>query len=336
MTWASNDDNSDYSIDWENDSIQSDADAGYSSDDSLGVDSDENVTPSFTYRSIYGGHCVLSRYLSELQRGTTVTVGWLGDSKFITPLHVPSIVVGHVHERIGVCDTSTTKLPARVTIESHCRPIYSSLAQGIDSLHALAKLLKFVHNRMLGDCLRPAGFSIDVRPNGASDAPLVLGNRMFVDKYEADYLSVIIDSKVYRVPTWCPDKRYRSPCGLGGTMLANSVVLMYPDVPQYMIEATERAPKDEHIGFLCPSSSSSSAALKGLVRFVCTDTVCRCYNMGVGDTMLELSRLCKSHNCKCRNPSCTIRVAGCNVHIFQELCLCQPCLIFWNQQKSTS
>ncbi len=41
---------------------------------------------------------------------------------------------------------------------------------------------------------------------------------------------------VYKVPSGCPSKRYRTPCGLGSTLLSNNVVLMHPDVPQYLVE----------------------------------------------------------------------------------------------------
>jgi hypothetical protein len=69
-------------------------------------------------------------------------------------------------------------------------------------------------------------------------------------------------------------------------MVVNSIVLMYPDVNQYLIDSESRRPTIDQIGFLCCTSSSPSAALKGLIRYTVTGTVCRCYNKGVHDCMV--------------------------------------------------
>ena len=108
-----------------------------------------------------------------------------------------------------------------------------------------------------------------------------------------------VNDRCYNVPTSCPDKRYSAPCGLGPTMVANSVVLTYPDVNQYLIEPAQREPHVSQIGFLCACSSSSSAALKGLVRYTCTGTVCRCYNMGVDEVLSNMcDKLTKRNHCR--------------------------------------
>ena len=71
----------------------------------------------------------------------------------------------------------------------------------------------------------------------------------------------------------CPNKRYTAPCGAGSTMVTNSVVLMYPHINQYLIKPEQRMPHEHEIGFLCQSSSSSSAALKGWNMMLHTNLV---------------------------------------------------------------
>lgn len=78
---------------------------------------------------------------------------------------------------------------------------------------------------------------------------------------------------------------------------------MYPDVNQYMIPWNLRAPTQDQVGILCPCSSSSSASLKGLERYVTSPAgVCRCYYMmGIRSV---LQKLCTD-----------IPVSGCVCHI---------------------
>ena len=114
------------------------------------------------------------------------------------------------------------------------------------------------------------------------DSPLTLGHKGFPGKYENMVLYINDGSRCYEVPTSCPDKRYSAPCGLGSMKVTNSVVLMFPDVNQYLVGPQQRQPQEHETGFLCQWSSSSCAALKGMVRYTFTGTLCRCYNMGVG------------------------------------------------------
>ena len=110
------------------------------------------------------------------------------------------------------------------------------------------------------------------------DPPFVCGHHSFSLALSRLNLTLYKDSKCYTaVPTSCPKARYKHPCGLGSTMIVNNVVLMYPDVNQYMIPGNLRAPTQDQVGILCPCSSSSSASLKGLERYVTSGVVCRCY-----------------------------------------------------------
>ena len=55
----------------------------------------------------------------------------------------------------------------------------------------------------------------------------------------------------YEVPLGCPFKRYKTSCGRRSTLVSNSVILMYPDVPYYVKNENQRKPDDGQIGFLC-------------------------------------------------------------------------------------
>jgi hypothetical protein len=133
----------------------------------------------------------------------------------------------------------------------------------------------------------------------------------------------------YKVPLGCPSKRYRAPYGLGSTLVSNNVVLMYPEVPQYLVEQTQRQPVEEQLGFLCCTSSSTSAALKGLVRYAVSDVVCRCYNSGVGTVMVLLRDSLRSRGCVW-DVSCStnvIMLAGVKVAVCNDWQLFRYCIL---------
>ena len=52
--------------------------------------------------------------------------------------------------------------------------------------------------------LNPSDFVTTVRTDKLVDAPLVLGNEIFVHKYATHRLRLVIDSREYQVPTGCP------------------------------------------------------------------------------------------------------------------------------------
>ena len=124
----------------------------------------------------------------------------------------------------------------------------------------------------------------------------------------------------YHVPTTCDVTKYPAPCGLGSTLGCNTTVLMYPDVQQYLVPSQLRVCDDSHIGFLCCYSSPSSASSKGMIRFLASKVVIRCYYMGVRDHVLRLIQVLESRNCPCIKPVN-------NVHIFcRKFPVCQECL----------
>ena len=138
------------------------------------------------------------------------------------------------------------------------------------------------------------GFIQSIKPYDAThniDAPISIGYARFMDILRDVKLSITRGRNTYTVPTDCPANRYTTPTGLGQTMGVNSVVLMYLHINQYLLDADARRPTMEDRGFLCVSCSSSSAALKGIVRYCASGTVCRCYNMRVGMSMLALAQI---------------------------------------------
>jgi len=273
-------------------------------------DSDQYDGPKATHRLMYSGHSTLSNYMQCHSHGMDINTGYITDERYIIPLHIPPLVVGHIHERIAVCDTGTTKLPLLVRTSYMVNPMFQFGKKCTLGSKGLAEALTYIDNQMICDDLKPPGFMATIDLTSEPDSPITLGHKGFPRKYDGVTLSTNEDSRSYVVPTSCPDKRYLAPCGLGSTMVANSVVLTFPGVNQYLVKPEQRQPHECETGFLCQSSSSSSAALKGLVRYVCTGTVCRCYNMGVGLILQDISARLVDNNCGCRKASVAISIAG--------------------------
>ena len=282
-----------------------------------------NVRASDEYRSIDTSHNILCRFMNEHSRGIAITTGHVGNTRYVVPLHVPPVVIGHSHMRIAVHDSGTTKLGMKVSVVSRInvdtRMYINSGSMGLCDAIAL------VHSRMSINDINPEGFSthVEMYDNDTShiDSPITVGYSAFSDQLLNARLSLVHDKKLYTVPTGCPSTRYRTPAGLGSTMVVNSVVLTYPNVNQYLIDATCRCPTSEDRGFLCTCSGSPSAALKGLVRYCVTGTVCRCYNSGVGAQLVALQEMLSGNACRCVGSDRYVKyvIAGC---VFQ---LCGNC-----------
>mmetsp|Transcript_2713 Transcript_2713/g.7224 ORF Transcript_2713/g.7224 Transcript_2713/m.7224 type:complete len:810 (+) Transcript_2713:24952-27381(+) len=253
-------------------------------------------------RCLSSSHCILSRYHYENSTGTTITTGNLGNSRYIIPLHILSVVPGHAQERIGVNASDSTKLG--IGVLTRC-----FLASGNPSRTYIGSdvLCEALHRIDAGMCqcdFNPPGFTttVSVKTTGeSSNCPIAVGYSKSVEDLKSINLYTIRDNKVYRVTTDCPNTRYRAPSGLAATMVANSVVLMQPCINQYLVDASVRAPKSHERGFLCMCSTSTSAALKGLLRYACSGTIVRSYNMGVGQSIRELRNILLGSNCACKN-----------------------------------
>ena len=61
-------------------------------------------------RLLHPGHCTLSAYISSHETGIETNTGYISNDNYVSPLHVPAIVVGHRHSRVAVCNTGTTTL----------------------------------------------------------------------------------------------------------------------------------------------------------------------------------------------------------------------------------
>lgn len=291
-------------------------------DSHLGDDANYDVVqPQSVHRLMHRGHATLSNYMHCHIHGVDINTGYINDGRYITPLHVPSVVVGHTHQRIAVCDTGTTKLALLVTTSYMVSLMFQLECKHRFGSRGLAEALTYIDTQMETDDLRPPGFIMGVNVDLESDSPLTLGHKEFPVRYENVTLDIVEGSHRYAVPMSCPNKRYLAPCGLGSTMVSNSVVLMFPDVNQYLIKPEQRQPHEHEIGFLCQSSSSSSAALKGLVRYVCTGTVCRCYNMGIGKVMRDLHGKLLDRECACEDATVSISIAGLS-YMICSACLC--------------
>jgi hypothetical protein len=154
-------------------------------------------------------------------------------------------------------------------------------------------------------------------------APITLGCKDNVDSLRGLEVKVGGVRGQYVVPLSCPEKRYKVPSGLGSTLVVNNVVLMFPDVPQYLVNQDQRKPNKEELGFLCCTSSATSAALKGLVRYTVCDVVCRCYSCGVGECMCALFTMLDSKPCDCNDQSnrTVFMVAG------VKITMCESCTL---------
>jgi RNA polymerase Rpb2, domain 6 len=283
-----------------------------------------SLTPdTMSYRHLGPGSCVLSRYIGEYRTGSPIETGFLGDQRYVIPLHLSSIVPGHSNLRVAVCDTGSTRVGELVQVVSH---ISGSICPShITGTTAMCNLIDIVNTSMQTNDILPECFDIAVTKhidgvNQVDRAPITLNHQDMVARLKGLSLQYIGSRGLYHVPLGCPDKRYKVPCGLGSTLVSNNVVLMYPNVPQYLVSEEHRRPTEDQLGFLCCVSSSTSASLKGLVRYAVCDIVCRCYNCGVGDEMVELSHMLKSRECDCASGESHVQlmVAGVAVLICGE------------------
>ena len=223
-------------------------------------------------------HCTLSRFISEHTCKQTVTTGWIHESPYVVRLHVLSVVPGHVQQCVAICDTGTTKLHTVAFVSVHMHDIDPTALTGS---HRLVSVVSRVMVSMDINDIMPPGFHVSADATGPCDSPVVCGYKEFPLVLNRLQLGLTMGSRYYTLPTSRPTTRYRSPCGLGSTMVVNSIVLIYLDVSQYMVPGDLRAPTHDQVGILCPCSTSLSPSLKGLERYVASGVVCRCYHMGV-------------------------------------------------------
>lgn len=255
------------------------------------------------YRSLGPGSSPLCRFLSERDTQDCVESGYVGSTNYVIPLHQISIVPGHTMSCIGICSTGSTRIGQEVDIQCHLNG--AAIRKALSGSVTLSSIQLEVHSSMEHNDILPPLFN----PKGASSpqtnveimdmAPITLGCEDNVTMLRGLEIKVCGNRGQYIVPLDCHAERYKVPCGLGSIFVVNNVVLMYPNVPKYLVEDDQRKPTEEQLGFLCCTSSSSSAALKGLIRYTVCDVVCRCYNCGVGDQIVQLSHMLGAKRCIC-------------------------------------
>lgn len=124
---------------------------------------------------------------------------------------------------------------------------------------------------------------------------------------------------IYSVPNGCDTKNFRRPCGLGSTLTANNIVLMYPNVLQYLVSSELRRCDPTHTDFLSYCSSPSSALSKGMIRYLAFGVVIRSYRKGVRDQMISLALKMEYASCECLCAYMTVQFFGLSIG------LCESC-----------
>ena len=169
-----------------------------------------SLTNAREYRSVYPSHNTLCRYIHEHSQSNTVTTGYLGDDKYIVPLHIPSIIPGHTHSRIAVCYGDATKLGIDVSITSRLVTL-QQLTNTKGPKH-ISGALRTLQNYMIVNDINPPGFAHELEyltSRNIPDAPITLEHSEFVNQLSLLNPSLTYEDKVYTLPTGCPDTRYR-------------------------------------------------------------------------------------------------------------------------------
>jgi hypothetical protein len=252
-------------------------------------------------RRLHAEDCVLSEYLSSSRDSKLHVHGMTTTDQYTIPLHVLSVVPGHTTKRIAVHRTRKTKRSCDVMVSFKLKG--SKVNKGIGKAAFLDRL-SVAHRSMADNPYAPREFELNVYDRfavgeGYGDAPLSLGTETSIRELSLTTISTVHAGSTYTVPTTAPKFRFRKSVGLGSTLVNNTVVMMYPDVEQYMVSSEHRTPREQHVGFLCCTSSSSSAASKGLVRHTASEVECRTMNDNFNDCLHDLYMIVENLSCSC-------------------------------------
>lgn len=227
-------------------------------------------------RKLYDEDCVLLDSLVHNGQSTYNLNTVNQQSGYSIPLHILSAVPGHTIKRIAVMRTAQTKREIDVVVSCKLAPCpYHTKLPGRQTfLYNLRRAIDSI------ECTNylPREFIIEVAKcdDVEGDAPpLCVGNQISVGELARTNISLSTPRGQYTVPTEAPKFRFRESCGIGSTLMNNTIVMMYPNVEQYMVSSDKREPKTEQVGFLCCASTSSSASSKGLVRHTAAGVVTR-------------------------------------------------------------
>ena len=119
-------------------SLQSDDDESSTSDTAL----DRFIPPDISrcsgsdHRYISSSDCILSQYMNgQIYDGKYYATGYLGAGRFVTPLHVLSLVPGHSTSRIAMHRSETTVKSCDVMVQSVLRRDLA--VTGTDTVHVI-------------------------------------------------------------------------------------------------------------------------------------------------------------------------------------------------------
>jgi hypothetical protein len=205
-------------------------------------------------------------------------------------LHYLSSVPGHSLERLALHRTLTTQTCRVILVKCTWKKSLIKYEGGSLGLcHFLDDLVQDLEQ----DCYCPPSFETVCVPleqgtEPANVAPITVGCELSLRAMSNMRITHDDGNITYTVPVECPLHRFRSPVGLGSTLVGNSVVMKFPGVAQYLIPETMRVPQPKDVGFLCCCSSSTSASLKGIIRYTVSGTECRVFSLGVNECFRQM------------------------------------------------
>lgn len=156
---------------------------------------------------------------------------------------------GHITKRLAISTTETTMNSIEVNVKCYMPRPTSGPSSARELLVSCMSCVVTAMDKNEFVPFDPVVTKCSETEELAND-PLSLGNRVSLQSMSSTSLHTYHEDKTYSVPTTCGSKNYRRPYGLGSTLACNSVVLMYPDVQQYMVPSELRVSESRHLGFL--------------------------------------------------------------------------------------
>jgi hypothetical protein len=91
------------------------------------------------------------------------------------PLHIVSVIPGHVQQRVAACDTGTTNLDTVAFVTVYLPDTGDSMG----SFRLVHTILRVIDAMVDIDDIMPPGFYVSVDEQGSSNSPLVCGYHSF-------------------------------------------------------------------------------------------------------------------------------------------------------------
>ena len=150
------------------------------------------------HRSISTDHSTLSRYINEHSCELMIETGYLGTFKYISTLHVPAMVPGHIHKLICINQSQTTRLGTTLLVSSIVSVALSDIGGVRPSV--LSRYIRNINELILVNDINQSVFAHTVSQyNGDYEAgcPIVLGYLQFVETLNEIDLHGFVDDKIY-------------------------------------------------------------------------------------------------------------------------------------------